>query len=162
MANRPFSRRFSQENLAESHAAGAVHNASGGALYVTANTKTDVSQDLFLGNHARALNGNSSLGGALANYSNGFTESTSSFVGNQALVGANGIAYGGGLFIANDSSLSQSTITGNGALASAGGQGFGGGIAFSGNPKVKLQRVVVLGNRAATSGPDIFGDHQAT
>ncbi len=149
-------------NVAVSAGAGLVHNASGGALYVSANTKTDVSQDLFLGNRARALNGNSSMGGALANYSNALTQSTSSFVGNQALVGANGIAYGGGLFIANDSSLSQSTITGNGALASAGGQGFGGGIAFSGNPKVKLQKVVVLGNRAATSGPDIFGDHQAT
>src|SRR5262249_37640803 len=116
----------------------------------------------FLGNHAHALNGNSAFGGALASYSDAFTDSGSSFVGNQALVEAGGMAYGGGLYLANDSSLSGSTITGDGAFASVGSQGFGGGIAFSGNPKVKLQKVVVLGNRAATSGPDLFGDHQST
>jgi hypothetical protein len=149
-------------NIAESAAAGAVHSASGGALYINSNTDVQLSQDSFLGNDARALDGNSAFGGALANYSNAFTDSGSSFVGNQALVEASGIAYGGGLYLANDSSLSGSAIIGNGAVASDGGQGFGGGIAFSGNPQVKLQKVVVLGNRAATSGPDLFGDHQST
>jgi hypothetical protein len=148
-------------NIAESDAAGAIHNASGGALYVSANTIAELSQDLFLRNRARALNGNSSFGGALANFSNALTESSSNFVVNQALVESGGSAFGGGLYVANDSSLSQSTITGNGALAKVGGQGFGGGIAFAGNPRVGLRKVAVLGNRATTSGPDVFGDHQS-
>ena len=156
------SRTLFSGNIAESAAAGAVHSASGGALYINVNTDLQLSQDSFLGNHAHAVNGNSAFGGALASFSNAFTDSGSSFVGNQALVEAGGIAYGGGLYLANDSSLSGSTITGNGAFASVRGQGFGGGIAFSGNPKVKLQKVDVRGNRAATSGPDLFGDHQST
>ena len=77
-------------------------------------------------------------------------------MGNQALVQAGGIAYGGGLYLANDTSVSQSTITGNGALAPMGGQGFGGGIAFPTTPRSSLQKVDVRGNRATTSGPDLY------
>jgi hypothetical protein len=98
------------------------------------------------------------------------TLSDTVFQDNRALAGPGGSgpvpadgdgSDGGGLYLAAISTLSQSTITGNGALAGTGGQGFGGGIAFAGNPTVNLQKVVVRGNRAATSGPDFYGDHQS-
>jgi hypothetical protein len=149
-------------NLAQSKAPGSVHDASGGALSASVDTTTQLTRSLFVGNQARALGANTAFGGALANFSNAFAVSIATFAGNQAFAQGAGIAYGGGLYLANDTSVSQSTITGNAALAPMGGQGFGGGIAFANNPKVSLQKVTVRGNRATTSGPDLYGNYQST
>ena len=153
-------------NLAQSQADGSVHAASGGALYVRTdaggtNTSAQLARLSFENNQASALDGNSAFGGALANFSSGFVDVASSYSGNQALVQGPGIAYGGGLYLASDSSLSQSSITGNEAMASGAGQGFGGGIAFGDDPTVSLQNVVVRLNHASTGGDDLYGDHQS-
>jgi hypothetical protein len=148
-------------DVAQSTAAGSVHNASGGALYVNADTTATLTEIALQSNQARALGGNSAFGGGVANFSNAFTESTSLVTGNQAVVQGGGAAFGGGLYLANDSSVSESQIAGNAALASGSGQGFGGGIAFANDPTVSLQNVVVHKNRATTAGPDLYGDHQS-
>ncbi len=153
-------------NLAQSQAEGSVHAASGGALYVRTdaggtNTSARLARLSFEDNQASALDGNSAFGGALANFSSTFADDGSSYSGNHSLAQGPGIAYGGGLYLASDSSLSQSSITGNEALASGAGQGFGGGIAFGNDPTVGLQNVVVHLNHASTAGDDLYGDHQS-
>jgi hypothetical protein len=147
-------------NRARSAALGSIHNASGGALYVNAGTTAKLSDNVMQGNLAQAFGGNSAHGGAVTNFSNAFSDVGSTFTGNQAVVRNGGTASGGGLYLANNSSLSQSKITGNGALARGRGQGFGGGIAFANNPKVGLQNVIVRNNRASTAGPNLYGSHQ--
>lgn len=148
-------------NFAQSTQLGSVHEAAGGALYIHPGATAQVARSFFQGNQAGALGANTALGGAVANFSNAYSDTGSNFTGNQAVVQGPGTAFGGGLYLANDASLSQSRVTRNAALARAGGQGFGGGIAFAHNPKVVLQQVVVVRNTATTAGPDFFGDHQS-
>src|SRR5262249_33783222 len=140
-----------------SEALGTIHDASGGALYLATGTSAQLAGAQFQNNMALALGANFAFGGAIASFSNDFTDVASSFTGNQALVGGSGSAFGGGLYITGTSTLIASKITRNAAL---GGKGFGGGIAFAMNPKVELRQVIIRGNRATTAGPDLFGDHQ--
>jgi hypothetical protein len=148
-------------NLALTGSVGTTHGAFGGAVYVLPDASANLTGDAFQGNQASGLGGNSAFGGAVANLSKAFSLNASSFTTNEATVQGTGTAFGGGLYLANNSSLSQSKITRNAALARGAGQGFGGGIAFANNPKVSLQQVTVTGNRATTSGPDFFGNHQS-
>jgi hypothetical protein len=149
-------------NVAQSRAAGSVHNALGGAVYVGADAIVQLARSILQGNQASALGGNSAFGGGVANFSSAFADiGGSNYTGNQALT-QTGAAFGGGLYLANDSILSQSRITRNAALSLLrGGQGFGGGIAFANNPKFRALQIVVNNNRAATAGSNLFGDHQS-
>ncbi len=149
-------------NLALSKLQGTFGAGFAGALYVSAGTIAQLSKSSFTGNTVQASGGDNALGGAIANFSDNFSDTGSTYTGNQAIVQGTGSAFGGALFIDNTSSLTGSKITRNAAIGRGQAQGFGGGIAFDDNPKVVLQGVVVQKNRATTSGNNLFGDYQSS